>query len=297
MMMMKNIKFSKYHGLHNDFLVCRDANLPRPFAKLAKAMTNRHAGVGADGLLILSQARTLENHARLRFFNADGSEAEMSGNGIRCAAAFLMSERPGRNQLRIETLAGLKVVEPIRGRDGNVLGRWQFRVAMGLPILDPRRIPVKAGKRKQPIVGLPLLTSEGKLLGTVTSMGNPHCSIFVKEFSSIDWRRAGREIERHKIFPHRTNVEFVRVKSRREIEVRYWERGVGETVSSGTGSCAASVASILNGKTGRHVRVRTTAGTLEVEWSESGEIILTGPAQFIARGIYAYASGRPDSHD
>ena len=132
-------------------------------------------------------------------------------------------------------------------------------------------------------------TKLGDATATVTSMGNPHCSIFVRDFAKLRWEALGREIERQKLFPNRTNVEFVKVLSSKAIEVRYWERGVGKTMSSGTGSCAATVASILNGKTGRKVRVHTLAGTLEVEWPEGGEVSLTGPAQLIAEGMYHFA--------
>lgn len=214
----------------------------------------------------------------------------MSGNGIRCAAALLLCKRKKPGTLRIETAAGVKVVEPLRRRGRASATPWSFRVAMGGPIFDPDRIPVRAFNRKPPLVGVAIPVGRRVVRATLTSMGNPHCSIFVKDFASVDWRSLGSEIQRLKIFPHRTNVEFIRVLSRREIEVRYWERGVGETVSSGTGSCAAAVASILNGKTGRKVRVRTPAGSLEVEWREEGQVFLAGPAEEIARGYYTYST-------
>ncbi len=285
------VDFAKFHGLHNDFIVARSWGLPRAFPALAKAITDRHTGVGADGLLILSPPRGSRNHACLRFFNSDGSEAEMSGNGIRCAAAFLAGEKSTARELRIETLAGVKVVEQT-GRKGSP-GRWMFRVAMGAPIFEPDKIPFRTARHFYPLIAYPLRTSQGQVLATITSMGNPHCSIFVPGFARIDWRALGREIERLSVFPHRTNVEFVRVVSWHEIEVRYWERGAGETVSSGTGSCAAAIASILNGKAARNVRVRTTAGFLQVFWDTSDQVYLTGPAELVARGSYLYQSKRP----
>ena len=212
----------------------------------------------------------------------------MSGNGIRCVAGFLSLAQPQKRMLRMETIAGLKTIETIEASDG----RWVFRVAMGHPILEPEKIPFRDGKGRGPVVDYPLLTKLGRFRVTVTSMGNPHCSLFFKNFDCIDWRAIGREIERHPLFPNRTNVEFVRVISRGEIEVRYWERGVGQTASSGTGSCGAVVASILNGYTGRRVRVRTLAGNLEVQWPKSGEASLTGPAEVIAHGIYRLPRGR-----
>jgi diaminopimelate epimerase len=208
----------------------------------------------------------------------------MSGNGIRCAAAYMRSQKLGRSPLKISTAAGVKVLRLI----GSGGGAWRFRVAMGQPILNPGQIPFTGKKGNGPVVGFRLHTSLGDAAATVTSMGNPHCSIFVRDFARLDWEALGREIERHKFFPNRTNVEFVKILSSKAIEVRYWERGVGKTMSSGTGSCAATVASILNGKSGRKVRVRTLAGTLDVEWPEGGEVSLTGPAQMIAEGVYHF---------
>jgi diaminopimelate epimerase len=155
---------------------------------------------------------------------------------------------------------------------------------MGAPILEPDRIPFKAGNSTSPLVGYPLRTEQGILPVTITSMWNPHCTAFVADFGDVNWMSLGREIERHELFPKRTNVEFVKVVSRKEIEARFWERGAGETRSSGTGSCSAVVACILNNLADRKVRVRTPAGILEVEWPEEGGVFLTGPAERIARG-------------
>jgi diaminopimelate epimerase len=278
------IHFTKLHGLGNDFIVVRAQGLPRSLPRLARAICSRTTGVGADGLLVLAASPGSKLPARLRFFNADGSEAEMSGNGIRCAAATMLSQKLGRSPLAISTPAGVKVLRLIRASRG----RWRFRVAMGQPILNPAQIPFTGKKGTGPVMGFHLHTKRGDATATVTSMGNPHCSIFVRDFAKLHWEALGREIERHKLFPNRTNVEFVKVLSSKAIEVRYWERGVGKTMSSGTGSCAATVASILNGRTGRKVRVHTLAGTLDVEWPEGGEVSLTGPAQLIAEGVYSY---------
>jgi diaminopimelate epimerase len=260
--------------------------------------------------------RDKKHQARVRFFNADGSEAEMSGNGIRCAGAFLAELWPGRRTFLIETPAGLKSLEKVKKEKD----KWLFRVGMGEPVLDPAKIPFKAEAVTAPVKEYALRTAHGVLPVTVTSMGNPHCSIFVKAFEStalvapvpraagtapaapraaeslgsetlrysLGWESLGREIETNPLFPNRTNVEFVKVISRDEIAVRFWERGVGHTMSSGTGSCAAAVACVLNGLTGRQVRVRTEAGSLQVEWPENGEVILTGPAERIANGTYNY---------
>jgi diaminopimelate epimerase len=326
---MRKVPFAKFHGLGNDFVVVGAEGLPHSLSKFALAILDRHKGIGADGLLVVMPPHNKKHAARVRFFNADGSEAEMSGNGIRCAGAFLAELSPVRQSFLIETAAGLKSLQKVK--EGK--GKWLFRVGMGAPVLEPAKIPFKAGDFPPPIKGFALRTQRGVVQATVTSLGNPHCSIFVKEFESIDvapvpraagpapaalkgaatlpetkapaptsrgatlreseglrleWESLGREIETNPLFPNRTNVEFVRVLSRNEIEVRFWERGVGHTLSSGTGSCAATVASILDGRTERQVRVQTEAGPLLVAWPENGEIILTGPVERIAQGTYNY---------
>jgi diaminopimelate epimerase len=281
---IREISFAKLHGLSNDFLAVNARETPPALSEFAIAICQRHTGVGADGLLVISPPREKSHDARVRFFNADGGEAEMSGNGVRCAAAFLFFEGMRKREFHIETAAGTKTLR-LKGGGG---AEWVFRVSMGAPILAARKIPFKGTRSAGPILGFPLRTHRGVLPVTVTSMGNPHCSIFVADFGGIDWSRLGREIEMNPLFPRRTNVEFVKVISRREIEVRFWERGVGETMSSGTGSCAAAVAAILNRRTGRKVRVRTPAGKLEVEWPARGEVALTGPAALVARGTYSW---------
>jgi diaminopimelate epimerase len=284
------VNFTKFHGLGNDFIVTRGHNVTAETGRLAQSICDRHTGVGADGLLVVLKPRNPNNHARMSFFNANGSEAEMSGNGIRCAGAFLMRENRRQRTLRIETAAGVKELELLSTAAQMDNGKWNFRVNMGRPILEPGKIPFVAGRHPSPVVGFPIRTAHGVLGVTVTSMGNPHCSIFVEDFASIPWEDVGHEIERNPLFPNRTNVEFIRVVSKMEIEVRYWERGVGKTMSSGTGSCGAVVASILNGFTGRAVKVRTLAGTLEVAWPKDKEILLAGPVQLIADGVY-YSAG------
>lgn len=284
------ITFTKFHGLGNDFIVTKSSNVAGGPATIALAICERRTGVGADGLLLLQKSRSARNHARVRFFNADGSEAEMSGNGIRCAGAFLVRENHRLRILRVETASGVKILELLSTVAQMKQGKWRFRVNMGRPILDAEKIPFLAGKHPSPVIGYPIRTTHGVLAATVTSMGNPHCSLFVEDFSSVPWEDVGREIERSALFPNRTNVEFIRVLSKTEIEVRYWERGVGKTMSSGTGSCGAVAACVLNGFTRRSVKVRTLAGTLEVEWPEDKEVLLSGPAELIADGVY-YSAG------
>jgi diaminopimelate epimerase len=282
------VPFAKFNALGNDWLLVGSEGLPRSLAEFAGVILDRHMGIGADGLLVVMPPRNKKHHACVRFFNADGSEAEMSGNGVRCAGAFLAELSPVRQTFLVETAAGLKPLEKIEGEKG----KWLFRAGMGAPILDPAKIPFEAGDFSPPITGFVLRTQRGVVQATVTSVGNPHCSIFVTDFESVDWASLGREIETNPLFPNRTNVEFVSVISRKEIAVRFWERGVGQTMSSGTGSCAATVASILNDLTERQVRVRTEAGSLQVDWPENGQITLTGRVERIAQGTYNYSSPR-----
>jgi diaminopimelate epimerase len=286
--MTKIIPFVKYHGLGNDWLVVRESQIPSALPSFARKILDRHTGAGADGLIVVMKSEVRGHDARIRFFNADGSEAEMSGNGIRCAGAFLTERKPQRRTLEIETLAGLKTLEAGKASEG----KWMFRVRMGAPILTAAQIPFKPAETSSPLLRFPLKTHRGDLPVTITSMGNPHCSVLVADFETVDWQRLGREIEQSEHFPNRTNVEFFCLLAKDEIEVRFWERGVGHTMSSGTGSCAATVAAILNGLTDRRVHVRTEAGTLEVAWPENGEVTLTGPAARVMSGNYLYSAAR-----
>ncbi len=278
------LPFAKFHGLGNDFIVVRREGIRSSLTELARAICRRSTGIGADGLLVLCRPKHRKHSVRVRFFNADGSEAEMSGNGIRCAAAYILLNNLGRSPLKIETTASVKTLRLTKSESR----RWSFRVGMGKPILRPARIPFKGARGNKPVVGYSLHTHCGALPITVTSMGNPHCSVFVSDFATIDWLKLGCEIESSGLFPNRTNVEFVKVLSRKAIEVRFWERGVGATMSSGTGSCAAAVASILNRRTGRAVRVNTQGGPLEILWPAGREVTLVGPAELIAQGTYHY---------
>jgi diaminopimelate epimerase len=278
--------FAKLEGLGNDFLVVSaEAVEGRSLFGLSQQICDRHYGVGADGLLIYSQEDAANGvDFRMRIFNADGGEAELSGNGLRCLAAFLFAESLAENSVvRIATLAGLKV---LRLTDSSP-PEYRFEVDMGEPILEPSRIAFKPSSEPASLIALPLPVGGEVHSVTISSMGNPHCSLFVNQFSDVDWEHLGNQIESHPFFPERTNVEFIRVHNRNEIEVRFWERGVGKTFSSGTGSCAAIVASVLNGRTDRKVKIQTLGGSLEIEWKEDNRLQLRGPARWICSGEYA----------
>lgn len=278
--------FAKLHALGNDFLVVEDpprveeADLP----EISRRMCERHTGAGADGLLLLRQVNGQADRYRFRIFNADGSEAEISGNGLRCAAAYLFHrQRVNGTNVIFETVAGERSCDLVQ-RDGNL---FELRTEMGEPRFSSRDIPFDDGQEHEYIIDYPLSISRRVYHVTCVSVGNPHCDIFVERFfpARIEWHQVGQELEHHPFFPHRTNVEFIRVLNRQEIEVLFWERGVGETLSSGSGSCAAAVAAILKGLTERKVRVWTSLGSLVVEW-EKDRIFQTGPAQLVFEGNF-----------
>ena len=278
--------FAKLEGLGNDFLVVSaEAAEGRSLFGLSQQICDRHYGIGADGLLIYSQEDPASGaDFKMRIFNSDGGEAELSGNGLRCLAAFLFAESLAENSVvRIATLAGLKV---LRLTDSSP-PEYRFEVDMGEPILERSRIAFKPSSEPASLIAFPLPVGGEVHSVTISSMGNPHCSLFVNQFSDVDWEHLGNQIESHLFFPDRTNVEFIRVRSRNEIEVRFWERGVGKTFSSGTGSCAAMVASVLNGRTDRRVKIQTLGGSLEIEWRDDDRLQLRGPARWICSGEYA----------
>jgi diaminopimelate epimerase len=278
--------FAKLEGLGNDFLVVSaEAAEGRSLFGLSQQICDRHYGIGADGLLIYSQEDPGSGaDFKMRIFNADGGEAELSGNGLRCLAAFLFAENLAENSVvRIATLAGLKV---LRLTD-SAPPEYRFEVDMGEPILELARIAFKPSSESTSLIAFPLPVGGEVHSVTISSMGNPHCSLFVNQFSDVDWEHLGNQIESHPFFPERTNVEFIRIRNRSEIEVRFWERGVGKTFSSGTGSCAAIVASILNGRTDRKVKIQTLGGSLEIEWREDNRLQLRGPTRWICSGEYA----------
>lgn len=280
---MLRIPFTKAQGAGNDFLVIESApDVPLPPLETRRRICDRHYGVGADGILFLTVPPGQPGaDADLRIFNSDGGEVEISGNGTRCAAAYLV--RTGRCGKRfvIRTGAGPKLVQLVAQRENE----YEFEMAMGAPVLAPKAIPfAPPGFCPEPVVNFPLPVQSGERRVTVTSMGNPHCSILVEHFD-FDWKALGAEIENHPYFPNRTNVEFFRPLSRHEIEVRFWERGVGFTLSSGTGSCGASVAAILNKLADSPVTVQTLAGNLVMRWESEG-VVLRGPAEIICRGEF-----------
>lgn len=276
--------FAKMHGTGNDFVVVngfREHLDDSILGRLARRICDRHFGVGGDGLVLVSASQNSD--FLMRMINPDGSEAEMCGNGIRCAAKFAFDRGiTDANPVRVETLGGVKTID-LTATDGKVTAA---RVDMGKPRLDRREIPMIGGSAG-PVIAEPLSVDGRALDITCVSMGNPHCVTFVDDAESYPIQGVGRQVERHPSFPERTNTEFVQVKSPTEIRMRVWERGAGETLACGTGACASVVASILNGKTKRAVTVHLDGGDLEIEWPEDGSVMMTGPAVEVFTGEIA----------
>jgi len=275
--------FTKLHGCGNDYLVIEESDCPgRDLSELARSMCDRHFGAGADGIATVKQADYSQEDYDVRIFNPDGSEAEVSGNGTRCVAGYLYySKQQTRSPLRLHTLSGVKTFNLIQ----NEGLKYIFQTDMGAPRLKPAEIPINVSATDS-VIDHALIVENKTFQITSLSMGNPHCTIFVQDFDQIDIEATGRKLESHVAFPNRTNVEFVRIIDRSNIEARFYERGAGITLSSGSSSCASVVASILNGFTDRRVHVHTLAGILVVDWQEGGSVLLTGPTEVVYDGSW-----------
>ncbi|HZK86241.1 MAG TPA: diaminopimelate epimerase [Desulfosporosinus sp.] len=273
------MKFIKMHGLGNDFVfldhfsVATDVDYP----ELAKKLCHRQFGIGGDGLVVIMPSKIAD--ARMRIINSDGSEPEMCGNGIRCFARYVYDQRIVlHNPIRVETLAGVLTVH-LNIKDDQVQGA---RVDMGEPILRADLIPVLG--QGEPVVGATLEVLGETFQYTAVSMGNPHCIIFVEDLATLDFERFGPAIEKHLLFPRKTNVEFIQVNSPKDLTMKVWERGAGPTLACGTGACAAAVAAVLNYKTERTVTIHLPGGDLLIEWGLDNHVYMTGPATYVFKG-------------
>jgi diaminopimelate epimerase len=272
------MRFVKMHGIGNDYVYidCFRETVKEP-ERLAVRISDRHRGVGGDGLILIMPSDRAD--ARMRMFNADGSEAQMCGNGIRCLAKYLYESGISRKpQLTVETLAGVLSLQ-LSTSNGTV---EKVKVNMGKPRLRRQDIPMLGGGDR--VLGEKLTAGDREFAVTCVSMGNPHCVIYVDDVANFPVTHYGPLLEHHAQFPQRTNVEWVEWLNRREIRQRTWERGSGETLACGTGACATVVASVLNGKTERTVTVHLLGGDLEVEWADDDSVYMTGPAVEVFRG-------------
>ncbi len=262
---MNSIKFCKFHGFGNDYIVFEADDLRgiENLGEFAKRVCHRNTGIGGDGIAVLEKSSA---DFSCRIFNPDGSEAGFSGNGTRCAAAYLYHSRIWASEtLKLETKSGIKTYELLENNGSS----FRFLAKLGTP---------------KSITSFELTLTDGAMPIISLDVGNPVAVIFVKDFAELDWRKIGAEIEGHPRFPERTNVVFVKVLDESNIEIRIWERGAGETSSSGTCSIAAAVASVFSQKTGRDISVHAAGGTTEAVWRDDGEMTITGRADLAFRG-------------
>lgn len=287
------MKFSKMHGIGNDYIYvnCLKEPLQQP-QEVAKFVSDRHFGIGSDGLILIQPSGSEKADFEMAMYNADGSRGEMCGNAIRCVAKYVYDRHlTDQISIRIETLAGIKEAD-LTVADGKAV---LVRVNMGKPQLEPEKIPVRypqpaavSGQDSAPlhqIVDCAVSVGGKEYQMTCVSMGNPHCVIFTDEVEGLDLEKIGPQFEHHSCFPNRVNTEFVKVLDRHTVQMRVWERGSGETLACGTGACAVTVACILNGLTDRKVKVKLTGGDLEIEWdAQTGIVFMTGAAAHVFDG-------------
>lgn len=287
------MKFTKMHGIGNDYVYVNgfEEKIPDPVSA-ARFVSDRHFGIGSDGLIIIQPSDRAD--CMMEMYNADGSRGQMCGNGIRCVAKYVYDNGiVDRTRITVDTLAGIKTLD-LNLKDGRV---DTVRVDMGAPILAPEKIPVDPGDYQY----LPLdevkpygriirnafikVTEDTGMYGTCVSMGNPHCVVPVENLENFNIRYYGPLFEYNPIFPERINTEFITVTDRKNISMRVWERGSGETWACGTGACAAAVAGVLNGWTDRNVTVHLRGGNLAIEWDEErNTVFMTGSATKVFDG-------------
>ena len=276
------MKFTKMHGAGNDYVYVNGYVESLDWPVISEKISNRHKGIGADGLIVAASSKIAD--LKMRMFNADGSEGEMCGNGIRCLVAFAMSEGlvdSNANVISVETGAGVLDVRPTFGNSG-MNGAI---VDMGEPILRPSVIPVDLTDESFPVVDYPLDVNGRKFLMTFVSMGNPHAVSFIEEdVSSFPLEDIGPVVENHKMFPNKVNFEVVNVVSETHLKVRVWERGSGITMACGTGACAVVVAAHMKGLVGDQVNIELPGGMLGINWSGKGSILMEGPVEEVYRG-------------
>ena len=273
-------QFTKFHGLGNDYLVIEVEQLAgvADLGDFARRICNRHYGAGGDGIAVIGRSDSADADFTCRIFNPDGSEAGLSGNGTRCAVAYLHYRGIWiKEELRLSTRTGLKRYF-LRGQPGP--GKYLFESELGQPKFDSRSIPMSLDPPLERVVDYAF---EGLRI-TAMQMGNPNCCIFVDDFNALDWRQIGKHLENHPTFTDRTNVVFIRVVDRKLIELRIWERGVGETTASGTCSCAGAVAAMVNEKTDRDIRVVMEGGEVRINWRDDDQVVITGTAEVVYSG-------------
>lgn len=276
------LNFTKMTGLGNDYIYidCTDDTKIKNIKELTQKLSDRHFGIGSDGLILIYNSDNDNADYKMRIFNSDGTEAEMCGNGIRCVAKLIHDKNLSKkDKISIETLSGIKKVKLLEDENGKCN---EVIVDMGEPIFQDKNIPYSVYEPFNK--DLDIDVNEEKMRFTVVSMGNPHAITFVENIDDLNIEKYGPIIEKNPIFPNKTNVEFVEIIDKNNIKVRVWERGVGETFACGTGACAAVVASGLNGYTGENVTVSLPGGKLQIEWGKDNHIYMQGTATKVFDG-------------
>ena len=279
------IKFTKMHGLGNDYVyidtTSKTGQKIEDASALAKYVSDRHFGIGSDGLILICDSELAD--FKMRMFNYDGSEAEMCGNGIRCVGKFVYDKGlTQKEEVTIETLAGIKILK-LNIENGKVS---TVRVDMGEPILAPEKIPVISEENIVKNLKITALDREFKF--TCVSMGNPHAITIVDNVKDFNLEKYGPVLECDKHFPKRANIEFIELVDKNKIKMRVWERGAGETLACGTGACASAVACNINGYIEKQTTVELLGGDLQIEWNNDNHIYMTGPATTVFEGNIEY---------
>ena len=281
---MAEIPFCKFHGFGNDYIVIERVHLKgqRTLPDLAQAICRRNTGGGSDGIAVIEKLDGGIADYSCEIVNPDGSFAAFSGNGTRCAVAYLYHNDLWSDEtLRLKTRSGVKTYKLLSQKGGS----FEFEAEIGRPRFASTYIPVLTLSKKDHVIDEPVSLAGGQYTFSAVNVGNPVACIFMNSFD-IDWRQMGRELEKHALFPERTNVVFVNVLDRENIEVRIWERGAGETNASGTCSAGAAVLSAFLLKTGRDVRVHSPGGITHILWRKDDEMVITGSAELVFCGIW-----------
>ncbi len=267
------LEFTKMHGAGNDFVFvdCLKQNIAH-LDTIAKKLCDRRFGIGADQLLTIRPSKIAD--FKMEIYNADGSQVEMCGNGVRCFAKYVYDHGiTQKRELEVETLAG--IVRP------RLVGKL-VEVDMGEPILEGRKIPVDA---EGEIKNLPLMVDGKQYVITCVSMGNPHCVVYLEDIDSLDLEKLGPKFEHHSFFPNRVNTEFIKILNRGEVQMRVWERGAGETWACGTGASAVCVAGVITDRTDRELTIHLKGGDLLIDWREDNRVYMTGGAEEVFHGV------------
>lgn len=281
---MNTLNFSKFHGFGNDYIVIEGSSLTAgtDLSTLAAAICDRHTGAGADGIAVLERLDGVDADYNCEIVNPDGSIAGFSGNGTRCAVAFLHhSGNWEADDLRLRTRSGIKRFHLLE----SAAGHFEFTAEIGIPHFTSREVPFASDELIHSVIDREVVLGDQAILVSAINVGNPVACIFVENFD-FDWRDVGREMESHPLFPERANIVFVKVHNRANIELRIWERGVGETSASGTCSAGAAVLCAFTGKTGHDVTVESPGGKTGVTWRDDNEIVLTGSADLAYTGSW-----------